>query len=131
MRSIINIEAILTTAAHAEQSVINLLYVLGVAPYYIDDHRQVRTVVNPKHSLLISNGKTFRVCPVGEKINGCWAFSLNQLYMKDEEIHLSVLSTSTFHVNSDCSIEEAVDIYNEQVDANPFAEWKVISLIRM
>ena len=133
MRSINNIEAILTTAANAGQDMINLLHIIGVQPEYVDDHRQIRTVVKPKACLLISNGETIRICPVGEKVNGCWAFSLNQLYLnlKDEEIRLSVLSTATFYVNSDCSIEEAVDIYNETVASNPFADWKVISLIRM
>ena len=128
MRAINTTEAIMTNA-NAGQQVIDILYTLGVAPEYLDDHRQEKTLVKPWHVLLLTNGQTTKVCPVGPKVNGVWAFSLNPLYLQQGEVHLSVLSVNTFHVQKDCSIGEAVDLFNEGAEANPFCDWRVVAVV--
>ena len=128
MRVINTTEAIMTNAA-AGQQVIDILYTLGVNPEYLDDHRQEKTLVKPWHVLLLTDGQITRVCPVGPKVNGVWAFSLNPLYLKQGEVHLSTMALSTFHIRKDCHIAEAVDLFNQESEANPFCNWRVTFVV--
>ena len=128
MRVINTTEAIMTNST-AGQQVIDILYTLGVAPEYLDDHRQEPTHIKPWYVLLLTNGQTTKVCPVGPKVNGVWAFSLNPLYLKQGEVHLSTMAISTFHVRKDCPIGEAVDLFNQDVDASPFSDWRVTAVV--
>lgn len=128
MRTITTTEAVLTNS-NAGQQVIDILYTLGVAPEYLDDHCQEPTLVKPWHVLLLTNGQTTKVCPADPQINGVWAFSLNPLYLKDGEVHLSKMAISTFHIRKDCSIGEAVDLFNQEAEANPFCDWRITAVV--
>ena len=128
MRVINTIEAVLTNS-NAGQQVIDILYTLGVAPEYLDDHRQEPTLIKPWYVLLLTDGQTTKVCPVCPQVNGIWAFSLNPLYLKDGEVHLSTWSVSTFRIKKDCSIGEAVDLFNQEAEASPFRDWRVTAVV--
>ena len=128
MRVINTTEAVLTNAA-AGQQVIDILYTLGVNPEYLDDHKPTPTVVKPWYVLLLTDGQITRVCPVGHQVNGVWAFSLNPLYLQQGEVHLSTLAFNTFHIRKDCSIGEAADLFNQDVDASPFSQWRVTGVV--
>ncbi len=128
MRVINTTEAVLTNAA-AGQELIDILYILGVAPEYLDDHHQEKTLVKPWYVLLLTDGQITRVCPVGPKVNGVWAFSLNPLYLRQGEVHLSTMSFSTFHIRKDCPIGEAADLFNSEAEGNPFCDWRVTAVV--
>ena len=129
MRVINTIEAVLTNS-NAGQQVIDILYTLGVAPEYLDDHSPaLKTPTKPQYVLLLTNGQTTKICPVCPQVNGIWAFSLNPLYLKDGEVHLSTWSVSTFRIKKDCSIGEAVDLFNQEAEASPFCDWRVTAVV--
>ena len=107
----------------------DVLYALDRSSMYSDDHKLTPTPVKPKYVLIVTDGQTTKVCPVGPQINGVWAFSLNPLYLKQGEVHLSTMALSTFHIRKDCHIAEAVDLFNQESEANPFCNWRVTFVV--
>ena len=100
----------------------DILYALDKTSEYMDDHKSTSTPVKPEYVLIVTDGQTTKICPVPHKTNGVWAFSLNPLYLNQGVIHCSTKAIGTFHIQKDCGIGEAVELFNAKMKTKLFCQ---------
>lgn len=81
---------------------------------YNDDHNNGDRTGQSTHFAVLQIGEQQHVCPLPNKQHyGAWISSLNPIYLKDDQPHVSTWSKHTLNQNG-ATIGEAINAFNEQ-----------------
>jgi len=96
---------------------------------YVDDHRKNKETDSATHFAVLEVDGVQHVCPLpNAKHYGAWISSLNPIYLKDGQVHLSTCSAHTLNQNG-ATIGEAINAFNEQFKDCKWGKAEIVDVV--
>lgn len=114
-------------ATEANIAIINALRASNGA--YVDDHCKNNETDSATHFAVLEVDGEQIVCPLPNKQHyGSWVSSLNPIYLKDGQVHLSTCSAHTLNQNG-ATIGEAVAAFNKEFKDSKWGKASIADVV--
>ena len=115
------------TATEQNIAIINALR--ATSGVYNDDHNNGDRTGQSTHFAVLQIGEQQHVCPLPNKQHyGAWISSLNPIYLKDGQVHLSTCSAHTLNQNG-ATIGEAVAAFNKEFKDSKWGKASIADVV--